>query len=198
RVAPPKRAPGICASRCAAADSGRVTRSRDRAASKLQECDCRGAGEVRGGPFRAARQVVTYGPLASGHARAPRGRLGREAAMQGLRSSVIAGLRRPWSWAMALLFVALAGGGLWAAPAVDTDECQRRLEAAIEAVPSHPRVKGVPLEKVRATTEFTTGNMLFVLLHETAHGLISDLGLPVLGREEDAADQFATVTMLQM
>jgi hypothetical protein len=118
--------------------------------------------------------------------------------MQGLRSSVIAGLRRPWSWAMALLFVAMAGGGLWAAPAVDTDECQRRLEAAIEAVLTHPRVKGVPLEKVRATTEFTTGNMLFVLLHETAHGLISDLGLPVLGREEDAADQFATVTMLQM
>jgi hypothetical protein len=40
--------------------------------------------------------------------------------------------------------------------------------------------------------------MLFVLLHEAAHGLISDLGLPVLGREEDAADQFATVTMLDM
>jgi hypothetical protein len=37
-----------------------------------------------------------------------------------------------------------------------------------------------------------------VLLHEAAHGLISDLGLPVLGREEDAADQFATVTMLDM
>jgi hypothetical protein len=100
--------------------------------------------------------------------------------MQGLRSSVIARLRRPWSWAAALLLVSLAGGGLWAAPAVDTDECQRRLEAAVQAILDHPRVKGVPLEKVKATTEFTAGNMLFVLLHETAHGLISDLGLPVL------------------
>jgi hypothetical protein len=37
-----------------------------------------------------------------------------------------------------------------------------------------------------------------VLLHEAAHGLITDLGIPVLGREEDAADAFATVTMLEM
>jgi hypothetical protein len=37
--------------------------------------------------------------------------------------------------------------------------------------------------------------MLFVLLHETAHALVSEMGLPVLGREEDAADAYATVTM---
>src|SRR5262249_11780883 len=118
--------------------------------------------------------------------------------MRGLRSSVIAGFRRAWALAAGLAFVVPGGGGGGAAPPVDSDECQARLEAAIQAVLGHPRVKGVPLEKVRATTEFTTGNMLFVLLHETAHGLISDLGLPVLGREEDAADQFATVTMLDM
>ncbi|MCL2385800.1 MAG: DUF4344 domain-containing metallopeptidase, partial [Alphaproteobacteria bacterium] len=35
----------------------------------------------------------------------------------------------------------------------------------------------------------------FVLLHETGHLLISEFDLPVLGREEDAADRFAVATM---
>ena len=98
-----------------------------------------------------------------------------------------------------LPFVALAGGALWAgSPPADDPDCEARLEAAVQAVSMHPRVKDVPRATIKATTEFTTGNMLFVLLHEAAHGLISDLGLPVLGREEDAADAFATVTMLEM
>ena len=45
---------------------------------------------------------------------------------------------------------------------------------------------------------FIVGNMLFVLLHEIGHVLITELGLPVLGREEDAADAYATVTILAM
>jgi hypothetical protein len=118
--------------------------------------------------------------------------------MEGLRSSFIAHLARPRSWAVAALLVTFAGGALWAGPAVDPAECEARLEAAVQAILTHPRVKDVPLAKIRATTEFTAGNMLFVLLHEMAHGLISDLGLPVLGREEDAADAFATVKMLEM
>ena len=90
--------------------------------------------------------------------------------------------------------MAASGGFLWAAPSGD----EARLEAAVEAISTHPRVKDVPRDRLTATAEFAVGNMLFVLLHEAAHGLISDLGLPVLGREEDAADQFATVTMLEM
>jgi hypothetical protein len=35
----------------------------------------------------------------------------------------------------------------------------------------------------------------FVFLHELGHALIYDWDLPVLGREEDAADQFATVLL---
>jgi hypothetical protein len=107
----------------------------------------------------------------------------------------LAWLRRS---AAALAFVALSGGLLRAGAPVDDPDCEARLEAAIEAISTHPRVKDWPREKLKATTEFAVGNMLFVLLHEAGHGLISDLGLPVLGREEDAADAFATVTMLQM
>lgn len=37
---------------------------------------------------------------------------------------------------------------------------------------------------------------LFVLLHETGHALIDAYDLPVLGREEDAADDLATLVLL--
>lgn len=36
---------------------------------------------------------------------------------------------------------------------------------------------------------FTVANSEFTLMHEMGHLLISELQLPVLGREEDAADQ---------
>jgi len=100
--------------------------------------------------------------------------------------------------AAVLAFMAMSPGLLWAGPTADGFDVAARLEAAVEAISTHPRVTDRPRDKLKAATEFALGNVLFVLLHEAAHGLISDLGLPVLGREEDAADQFATVTMLDM
>jgi len=46
--------------------------------------------------------------------------------------------------------------------------------------------------------EFVVGNVLFALMHEVGHMAISELRLPVLGREEDAADAFATVVGLNV
>jgi Putative metallopeptidase len=46
--------------------------------------------------------------------------------------------------------------------------------------------------------EFVVGNTLFWLLHEMVHVLISEMQLPVLGREEDAADTYAVLTMLKI
>ncbi len=40
--------------------------------------------------------------------------------------------------------------------------------------------------------QFVRGTLRFVLLHETGHGFVDLYGIPVLGREEDAADRFAT------
>jgi hypothetical protein len=40
--------------------------------------------------------------------------------------------------------------------------------------------------------EFVLGNIVFVLFHEFGHALVSEFELPVLGREEDAVDRFAT------
>jgi hypothetical protein len=121
--------------------------------------------------------------------------------MQVLRASMTTHpkLWRSWrSGTIALALSALAGGTLWAGPVPDSPDCEARLEAAVVAISSHPRVKDMPRDKLKATTEFALGNSLFALMHEMAHGLITDLGLPVLGREEDAADAFATVMMLSM
>jgi hypothetical protein len=44
---------------------------------------------------------------------------------------------------------------------------------------------------------YAANNSLFTLYHETAHLLIDKLKLPVLGREEDAADTIATYLMIE-
>lgn len=43
---------------------------------------------------------------------------------------------------------------------------------------------------------FAFNNSLFVMYHEIGHLLIGELGLPVLGREEDAADALAALLLL--
>lgn len=47
------------------------------------------------------------------------------------------------------------------------------------------------------TLRFAVNNSLFTLYHEMAHLLIDKLKLPVLGKEEDAADNIATWVLLQ-
>jgi hypothetical protein len=51
---------------------------------------------------------------------------------------------------------------------------------------------------VRDRVEFIAGNLIFATLHEVGHMLIAEMGLPVLGREEDAADSFATLIFLRV
>jgi len=46
--------------------------------------------------------------------------------------------------------------------------------------------------------EFVAGNALFTLGHELGHAVVSEFNLPVLGREEDAADSFATLALLHV
>jgi len=49
----------------------------------------------------------------------------------------------------------------------------------------------------KAAGELSTGARSFILLHEVGHALIHLQQLPVVGREEDAADQFAVHRTLQ-
>ncbi|HEV7982787.1 MAG TPA: DUF4344 domain-containing metallopeptidase [Xanthobacteraceae bacterium] len=61
-----------------------------------------------------------------------------------------------------------------------------------------PLMKSLSQQQQMDLIEFVTGNMLFVGFHELGHAIIQELGLPVLGREEDAADSFATLAMLKI
>ncbi|MGB0411930.1 MAG: DUF4344 domain-containing metallopeptidase [Pikeienuella sp.] len=53
-----------------------------------------------------------------------------------------------------------------------------------------------PAQQNTELSEFVIGNAYHILLHEIGHLLIDQLTLPVLGQEEDAADNFATLTLI--
>jgi Putative metallopeptidase len=76
---------------------------------------------------------------------------------------------------------------------------QAKVDAAALALrDSDPRFKRLSPDAAQRLVEFVSGNMLFVLLHELGHAVITQMGLPVLGRIEDAADTFAVLMLLRM
>jgi hypothetical protein len=72
------------------------------------------------------------------------------------------------------------------------------IDEAVKAIGSSPRLKKLSPQAKRQLVEFVVGNTLFVMAHEMGHGLMTEMNMPVLGREEDAADSFAVVTALNM
>jgi hypothetical protein len=75
---------------------------------------------------------------------------------------------------------------------------QESLDATVGAIrENNPRLKDLSPQYVQGLTEFVSGNMLFVLLHEMAHVAITQMGLPVLGRTEDAADTYAALRLIR-
>ncbi len=51
-------------------------------------------------------------------------------------------------------------------------------------------------EEAEEALVFAAGNTTFVLLHEIGHMLIDQFSIPILGREEDAVDNLATLLLL--
>jgi hypothetical protein len=72
------------------------------------------------------------------------------------------------------------------------------MDEAVKAMSNSRRLEKLSPEAKRQLVEFVTGNTMFVMAHELGHGLIIEMNMPVLGREEDAADSFAIVTALRM
>ena len=71
----------------------------------------------------------------------------------------------------------------------------RSAEAA-RMLAGRPRLKGISQAQREKHVEFVVGNLLFVLGHEAGHAVIREMGVPVVGREEDAADSFSTMMAL--
>lgn len=58
-------------------------------------------------------------------------------------------------------------------------------------------LSGLSKQQRADTLRFAVNNSLFTIYHEVGHLLIDKLGLPVLGKEEDAADNIATWMLLE-
>jgi hypothetical protein len=78
------------------------------------------------------------------------------------------------------------------------EKFQARINDAARTLGNNPRFKSLSPKNRQELAEFITGNMLFVLLHEIGHATITQMGLPVLGRPEDAADSFAAVGLIRI
>ena len=75
---------------------------------------------------------------------------------------------------------------------------QARIEEVARSLQNDPRLKNLSQQQRVDRVQFVVGNTLFVLLHELGHVIIDEMKLPVLGREEDAADTFAALTMIEI
>lgn len=86
-------------------------------------------------------------------------------------------------WALAIIFAVAAGAFLLAG--------EDELDTAASATDD------LNEDEIAEVEDFVIGNAVFVLMHEAGHMLISEFGLPVLGREEDAVDALSTLIMLE-
>jgi Putative metallopeptidase len=86
-----------------------------------------------------------------------------------------------------------------AASKVGLKKFQERIDAAALALrDSNPQFKNLSPKYLQGIAEFVSGNMLFVLLHELGLASITQMGLPVVGRIEDAADSFAALRLIRV
>jgi len=69
--------------------------------------------------------------------------------------------------------------------------CYEFLKHILDSVPNETSPAGV------TPADAAVGQFFFVTLHEVGHATFDIFGVPIFGREEDAADNFATYTMLQ-
>ena len=77
-------------------------------------------------------------------------------------------------------------------------EFRLRIRDYAKFVAQHPRIKNLSEEQREKLIQFVAGNMLFVLLHELGHAAMQEMALPILGRQEDQADNFAIINLLNI
>jgi Putative metallopeptidase len=99
-----------------------------------------------------------------------------------------------WAALGTVFFVAAPVMAQQAEPAQTT--LGQRIEVAAKAALNSPRLRGLTEQQRIDRVEFVAGNTLVLLSHELGHALIAEMHLPLLGREEDAADTYAALRML--
>jgi hypothetical protein len=79
-----------------------------------------------------------------------------------------------------------------------TQTFEARIRAVAQSLRDRPNLRNLTDQQRIDRVEFVLGNTLFILLHELGHVHVSEMKLPVLGREEVEADTFAVITMLRV
>lgn len=77
------------------------------------------------------------------------------------------------------------------------DPATRRITFCYDYLTDASRLLAKQAKNAREADRMTLGSALHTFYHESGHALIDILGLPAVGREEDAVDQFATLTLLR-
>jgi len=105
----------------------------------------------------------------------------------------------PAAFALPLLLLLAEPAAIAQPSAANRAELEQRVLDIVHMFETDPRYnRGKTPQQIKDGVEFVTGNVLFVLGHETGHALISVFEIPVLGREEDAADALASLVALKM
>ena len=99
---------------------------------------------------------------------------------------------------IAVLGLAIPGvaGGAYAGDPASKYDLSRRVTEAARILANNPRFKNMPASQREKLVEFVVGNLIFVLGHESGHAVMREMKIPVVSREEDAADVFATLMAL--
>jgi hypothetical protein len=92
-----------------------------------------------------------------------------------------------WKWLASAALMGAACSPSDAAPPVETASPAAKGPGAKQA--------GQPEGESDPATDFVLGNVAFILFHELGHAMITEFQLPVLGREEDAVDNFASMLL---
>lgn len=59
-----------------------------------------------------------------------------------------------------------------------------------------PEGSGASEEEIAGKATYFVGNIGWLTMHEFGHALVSEFQLPILGKEEDSVDNFATINMI--
>jgi hypothetical protein len=80
----------------------------------------------------------------------------------------------------------------------DARKFEANVDASALALGEHQQFKNKSAQYHKRLAEFVAGNMMFVVLHEMAHAVISEMEIPILAKEEDVADSFAATRLIKM
>jgi len=125
------------------------------------------------------------------------GTLRRTAEFQRLSCALLMGLALSTQSVLAQPFRMRAAPP--AVPSLDSRHAfESRIDEQARLLASDDRLKRLSQQERRNIVEFVAGNVLTAALHQLALALVSELRVPALGGTDQAADDFAILTALEL